>query len=335
MLLSVAGAGVLVTRADELAGRVRNLIAGGRYDLAREILDDWTARGESLDADERWLRAELETDPDEFDRRLHELLREVKPADPRYAEWSTARAIEHFAQGRYQTAADLLSARSETSLLADPQAALFLGMAQQALGQVNEAEATYARIPSDHPAHAAALALRADLAARSGRWRAASDLARKVVDDPDYGAQARLILAQAARVEGQDAEARDWLTRLRRDFPQAVESSWGQATPTPTERELPTGFREVDAPDPRRDYALQLGAFQDRSLALRFVQELLATPGLGLEKLRVEVDRTESPPWYRVVAGNYITRSQAQRAADELTQKNRPTLILGPERAPR
>jgi tetratricopeptide (TPR) repeat protein len=333
-LLAVTTVGVIATRASDLSDRLNDLMDKGHYGLAQDILEDRLTRGEALDHETRWLRASLETNPDEFDRQLHELLQATSSGDPRAPGWTTARAVEHFAQGRYQTAADLLSAQDESSLLGEAQAPLYLGMALQALGQSTEAELAFARIPEDHPAHTAAITLRSELALRAGNWRGARQLAMSVSDDEDYGAQARLVLAQVARAEGAESEAADWIQRIRRDFPRAVEGSWGRA-PENVSTPTPTGFHEIDAPDPRRGYALQLGAFRDRSLALRFSRDLVRRFGGRLENLRVEVDRSESPPWYRVVAGSYVTRPQAQRAARDLGEENLAAIVLGPERGQR
>ncbi len=326
----LATAGALVTRAGDLTEQIERLMRGGHYDLAREIYEDRVARGEALDQEARWLGAQLSADPEEFDRRVHDLLQRGGTEDPRRRTWITARAIEHFAQGRYQTAVDLLQGVDEAQLFDDPRAPLFLGMALQALGQNREADLVFARVSELHPAHAAAVVLRAELAARKGDTRSARGLAGAVADDPDYGAQARLILAQVALAEGRKDEASDWMQRIRRDFPEAVEGSWTVTADQPPPERV-EGFEQRDAPDPRRDYALQLGAFRDRSLALRYARRLMGR----VEGLRIEVDRRESPPWYRVVCGSFVTRVQAQREAARLAEEQISALVLGPGRGNR
>lgn len=334
VLVLVGVAGVWSPWAEDLGQRIDNLWRKGRYELARQILEDWRDRGEVLSADLEWQRARLQTDPDRFDALAHGLIQNASASDPRRVRWTTARAKEHFAQGRYQTAADLLDALGPEARLSDPDASLFLAMAWEALGQAERSRTVFQEIPRDHPASLAASSQRAALALRAGEVEEATRLARRLLEENEtrYGAQARLFLALAAERRGDTEAAARWRRELREKHPSSVESTWQQPTGSlPAREEPPAPFREVEAPDPRRSFALQLGAFRDRSLALRFARRSVGV----LDDLRVEVDRSEEPPWYRVVGGEYTTRSAAQRERQRLEAEGISSLILGLERGPR
>ena len=330
----ILAAGLVVVSAlwagaqDDLGDRLRRLIAAGEYDLARDLADDREAQGPALDDDERWLRAQLETDPDRFDRLALELS-EAGTLDTRAVTLS--RAKEQFARGRYQTAAELLRPLTGPG---EPQqdgdVLLWLGMAEQAAGQPGAATRALSAIRESMGQYGMARALLADLALRAGRLEEAREEAETALEATSQaGALALSVLERAARQGGDDEAAAGWAERLRNEFPDSAEAGWSQ----------PAGATTTDAPEAptqdvtegREGFALQFGAFRDRSLALRLSERVDG----AIDDVRVELDRSDGEPMYRVVGGRFLTRAQAEARQRALQGDGWQVLVLTPARGGR
>lgn len=312
----------------DLADRVARLFEEGRFDLARDLIDDHERNGQTLDPEVRWWRARVERDADRFDRLAVEVAN-TDPSADRRIEATLARAREQFARGRYRTAAELLSPLAQApDTASDGRVLLWLGMAEQASGQVGLALTSLRAVPDDDANFGMAQALLADLALRAGRLEAADAHARRAMAaDQGVAAIAWSVLGRSAAARGDEEGVENARERLRRDFPGAAETQWvtgGASDPGAAE---PAAVAEVIDAE-RRSFALQLGAFRDRSLALRMIE----TSAGVLDDLRIEVDRSQDAPLYRVVGGNFVTRSQAEAAQGQLAGRGVQTLVLAPTR---
>lgn len=330
VFLLVCMASIAVFAQDDLAQRITKLIQEGRYDLARDLIDDHERNGQVLDDEVKWLRARLERDPDRFDRRAVEVANQ-DPSAQRRIEATLARAREQFARGRYRTAAELLAPLAQApDTASDGRVLLWLGMAEQASGQVGVALNNLRAIGQNDPNYGMAQALLADLALRAGRLEAADEHARKAMAaDETMGAIAWSVLGRSGAARGDEEAVENARERLRRDFPGAAETQWVDSGSNDAAAAVdePAAVAEVIDAE-RRNFGLQFGAFRDRSLALRMLEDISGT----LEELRIEVDRSQESPLYRVVGGSFVTRAQAEAAQTRLAGRGVQTLVLAPTR---
>ena len=327
--LVVVGGAVLATAQTDLEQRVRELIGLGRYDLARDMIDDRERRGEELSVATQWMRAQLETDPDRFDRMALDLVTD-DPAGPLAFQVTLGRAREQFARGRYQTAAELLQPWVDMDPRTAPaEALLWLGMAEQAAGQPGAAVRALRAIGEDSAEYGMARALLADLALRGGRLDEANEEARRAMRaDEAVGSLALSVLERAARTAG-DVEAADgFAARLREEFPESAEASWLSQPPVTEAEDLPPIGTEHDFEEGRDAFALQFGAFRDRSLALRLADRV----DRATDEVRIEIERDDDTVLYRVVGGRYLTRAQAEAAQSRLQGDGWTTMVLAPSR---
>jgi tetratricopeptide (TPR) repeat protein len=312
----------------DLVERIERIFREGRYDLARDLLDDHERNGQPMTEELIWWRARLERDPDRFDRLALDVSNR-HPDAARRIEATLARAREHFARGRYRMAVELLDPLAQApDTGGDGRVLLWLAMAEQASGQAGAALRNLRAIEESDPSHAMAQALLADLALRGGRLEAADEHARLALSaGDDVAAIALSVLARSAVARGDERAAREAQQRLRERAPSSAELQWvvgdGEAR-DPVES--PPVAEVVDGE--RRTFALQLGAFRDRSLALRMVQSQREL----LDEVRIEVDRSQEAPLYRVVGGAYLTRAQAEAAQAELAARGMQVLVLAPTR---
>ena len=320
---------VALAIGDDLRARVARLLGEGHPDLALAILEDEEGRGRALGDDMGWLRARLVPDGDRFDR-LAAQLSGGRPADDPFAqEVLLARAREQFARGRYLSALENLRALPADAIRRWPEIVLFRAMAAQAVGEVRGARLDLEAITEDAPTFAQAQALLADLRLRAREPEAALRHASRALDEGGefVGAQALYVRAVAYGQLGRDEDAEDARRDLLRRFPRSVEATWlrqeAATEPLPVRG---AELAEAEAPPRRDEFALQLGAFHDRSLALRHAHRLRDS----VEDLRIERDVQTSPPWYRVVGGHYRSRSEADRAQAKLRESGIDSVVLSP-----
>ena len=334
LMILVLGSGVWsVSAQGDLAERVERLFREGRYDLARDLIDDHERQGQALGSEVQWWRARLETEPDRYDRRMLELANRATTS-AQLVEATLGRAREHFARGRYRTAAELLSPLAEDPRSGDDgRVRLWLGMAEQASGQVGRGMRHLRAVDPDDPVYGTAQALLADLALRAGRLEAADEHARAALAaDSDVGPVALVVLGRAAEARGDVELAEEFASRLRREHPASTEAAWRPGLDREESDEQSDGTPTSDVLDAeRRSFALQFGAFRDRSLALRLLDRVAGE----VDQLRIEVDRTEDTPLYRVVGGSFVTRAQAEAAQGRLRGRGLETLVLAPARGGR
>jgi cell division septation protein DedD len=333
-LLLLAGMVVLFSSpafTEGLAARVRRLHGATEYGLARALIEDEENRGARLTEELRWLKALLGTDADRFDRQAAQLMGGKSAEDSLAQAIVLARSQEQFAQGQYLSALENLRALPPGASVRFPTIPVFRAMAAQAVGEIRAARQELEALPRRHPEYASAQVLLSDLSLRARDGRAALDHADNALDRKDrrWKPQALHAKAEALDLLGQSDDADDLRQELRREYPKSVEASIRRSTARATTAAAQpdeSAVAEEEAPPRRSDFALQLGAFHDRSLALRRAQQLLGT----IEELRVERDHSSSPSWYRVVGGRYPTRSRVEGSQRELEKAGIESVVLGP-----
>ena len=325
--LALGSGATVVLAQDSLVDRLESLWRTGRYAEARDLAGTATPGGPRI----AWWQARLAPDPTRFQELALAVVQDGSaPADLR-RQATLARAREHFAAGRYQSAEGLLRPLAESRDPLDPEALLWRGMSLGASGEARAATRSFEAIPKSAPEYAVAQALLADLNLRAQRPRRAREHAEAALEaDPAVGAMALGVLEQLARAEGDADRSRDLTTRLARDYPRSVELTWARAAAGGAAEEAPEEEAVVaeEVTGPRRTFALQYGAFHDRALALRRMRQLQAE----ISELRLEVDREQTPALYRVVAGSFGTRAQAERARDALLARGVEAFVLAPGR---
>jgi cell division protein FtsN len=308
-------------------GRVADLFRETRYEQAADLLDSSAAQGPQAN----WWRARLATDPARFQELALGVAQDGAIGQQLARDVTVARAREHFAAGRYQSAEGLLRPLAESREPVDAAARLWWGMSLQASGEARAATRALESVPEKAAEYAFAQALLADLNLRAQRPRRAREHAEASLSaGKEAGAIALGVLEQLARAEGDPDRSAAVRGRLADDYPRSVELTWARAAipavdVTGADADV---VQAVEADGPRRSFALQYGAFRDRALALRRIRQLED----AVSDLRLEVDREESPPLYRVVGGSFGTRAQAERARDHLATRGIDAFILAPER---
>jgi tetratricopeptide (TPR) repeat protein len=329
LLLILAAATLAV--GEDLYERVETLRREGRYELASGLLEDHLERGTPLDRSLSWLRAQLTADPDRFDRITAGLVQGHSAEDSLAQRVLLARAREAFAGGRYLTALEALEALPSSAWQRYPATPLFAGMAAAAAGSPRKARETLLLVPPSSPHYAEARTLLAQLSLRAGEVQEALRHAETALGtgDPDPAAQALYVRAEALEQSGDQERAQRTREEILRRWGKTAEAAWlredGMLAARATATEAP-GIDEVEAPGRRNHFAVQLGAFHDRGLALRLAQSLRGRS----QDLRIERDGSSSPPWYRVVVGRYPTRNAAEEALADLGAEGYRGVLLAP-----
>lgn len=331
VLLALLLVGVVVIglpRAEDLVLQLRRALANGDYATGLARARAASAAG-PVPAEARWLHARLEDDPARFEALAQQL--ETDPSAPRplAARARYARSREEFAQGRYRSAWQGFSGIEGGAREAFGELPLFEAMAAQASGDVAAARRILRDIPAGHPSHAAAAALLAELALRAGRAGEALEHADRALQAgaAEVGPMALRSRALALEALGRQAEADAASAGLLRRFPNSAEAALVRGRERVVAAAPTASIREAEPPARRQDWALQLGAFRDRSLALRHAARLEAR---GLPGLRIEVAEDEQGAWYRVLAGSFASRGEADEARGRLRADGVEASLVGP-----
>lgn len=322
--------------SEALGMRVERLRRATQYDLALGHLEDAERRGDALSPTLRWALARLTPDADRFDRLAASL------AGGRSAEDSLAQAIvyararEQFARGQYLSSLENLRSLPPSASQRFSELPLFRAMAAQATGEIRSAREELARIERRDPQYGMAQLLLADLQLRSRDGDGALAHAEAVLrsDREELEPQAMHAKSQALRVLGRVEDAEEVQRDLRRRHPHSVEASWAAESTPAASKSIdpdPKLVSENETPPQRTDFSLQLGAFHDRSLALRHAQRMIGK----IEQLRVERDLEATPPLYRVIGESFSTRTRAEERQVALRGEGIDSVILAPGRGER
>jgi hypothetical protein len=321
VLAAAALAGLGVTAARSGAADALDHFRAGRFAEARAALDQ--PAGDTDAGSTLLLKAYLARRPDVALTALEGAAASLGLTAPSGAAALIDAAAIRFAQGRHREVLDLLGPLLGSGGAPAPGRALVLaGLSRRALGDPVGAAAMLATVQPGDPGFTAARAALGDLAladkdpakamryyenagneARTGagRWRAlrldgrqdAAEQVRRRLAEQDAGGLALLEIGRTLQAEEDDAAAR---------------GAQDPATARP-----PT----TTAPSPERAgrYALQLGAFSDRGLALDLVRRY----GRQVPDLRIDTERDDRGQFlYKVRSGSYVNPALARDAADEL-----------------
>jgi tetratricopeptide (TPR) repeat protein len=312
-----------------LRPRVERMLRAGQLDLALSTLEDHVHRGGRLEPDLRALRVRLQSEGDHFDRLANELTSGRPKDDPATQAMLFEMAREQFARGQYVGALERIRALPPDAAERLPQLPIFSAMAAQAVGELRAARQELEAISSRHPEYAMSRILLADLLLRLREAPLALEQAEAAwkADAEGVGAQALYLQGAALTQLGRHDEARKTHEELSRRFPHSAEAARAPEAPAAVsqaagEVEIP----ESPSPERRVHFALQLGAFRDRSLALRLGERLRGQ----VEELHIEHDMSANPPWYRVVAGSFATRAAAEAELKKLRQRDIESILLAP-----
>lgn len=319
LLVSVPTVAALDTVAD--------LFRDARYEEARQALGQ---AGDSFRAGEEVLwRSRLTTDPAEALVILGEGLSDERlPASVRIRMTLDSADIE-FGLGNYQSSLKILSPLLDGDLGQLPGAVyLRAGLSLRALGSLQRAREMLASVKPMDPDFFLARYYLGDIALEQKDaglalryFEAAADGGSSAIHPRVAGGQWRALLA-----ENRDLEAEDLAETLSQDYPGSLATLEIQRQRREQEEELaamtPAGSTEpvVKNQEPDRGrYALQLGAFSDRSLALDFLRRYKSQlPDLRIDEVR---DR-RGQFLYKVRTGSFVNpalaRSEADRLAGEL-----------------
>lgn len=305
---------------------VSQFFVAGRYEEARQALDQGN---EGFRAGEATMwAAQLATKPTEALVLLREGLEDKRISPDGRIRLALEIANIEFGRGQYQS-----SFKALRPLLNDDQGqlpgAVYLraGLSLRALGNPREAREMLASVKPQDPAFLLARFFLGDIALEMND----APLALRYFESAAVqapGGEARVAGGQwrAYRVEGRDQEAADLevflaenepgclalleITRLRRMQQEELEAMGRdpQQEGTGSESQAPSGR-----------YALQLGAFSDRGLALEFLRRYKdQVPGLLIEEVRDQRGQF----LYKVRAGSFVNpaqaKTEARRLADQL-----------------
>jgi hypothetical protein len=306
---------------------IADLFSTGRYEEARQSLEQG---GEGLRVGEEALwRAQLSADPGEALVILREGLsdRRVPP------EVRTRMALEsaniEFGLGRYQSSFKALTAVLEENQVQLPgEVYLRAGLSLRALGHLQKAREMLASVRPQDPSFLLARYYLGDIALEQKepdlalRYFEAAAGNRQSSPHPRVAAgQWKALLAQERGAEALALEenlqrehpgslAMLEIQRLMREQKEEVEALSLSELPDQTSQEK----------EPARGrFALQLGAFSDRSLALEFLRRYQdQLPDLRIDEVR----DARGQFLYKVRTGSFVNpalaRSEAKRLADQL-----------------
>ncbi len=205
-------------------------------------------------------------------------------------------------------------------------------MAEAAAGNARKARERLLLVEARSPSYPMAQVLLADLGLRSGDVKGALRYAEAALatGDKDVAPQALYARAVALSQSGDGQRAAETRSEILRRYPRTAEASWvrdeGIKAVRDSSSTQETKVSEVEAPVRRTSFSLQMGAFHDRSLALK----LALTLESQVDELRIERSVESSPPWYRVIVGRFATRSAAESVQDKLKSQGWQAVILPP-----
>ncbi len=300
---------------------------GARYGEARQALDQ-AAEGFRAGEETLW-RVRLTTEPAEALVMLREGLADKRLPTPVRIRMTLESANIEFGRGNYQSSLKILTPllnEAEGSLPGDIY--LRAGLALRALGQLQRAREMLASVKPQDQAFLLARYYLGDIALEQKDSGLALRYFESAVGDHGSGPHPRVAGGQwrAFLAEDRQQEAADLEQALGRNDPGCLAMLEIQRLRREQQEELaamaqPDSFSlNPDDDDPSRGrYALQLGAFSDRSLALEFLRRYRKQ----LPDLRIDEVRDERGQFlYKLRSGSFVNpalaRTEAKRLAKQL-----------------
>lgn len=306
---------------------VTELFQAARYGEARNALEEGN---EGLRAGEATLwQARFADDPDKALVILREGLQDKRLPDEVRIRLTLESADIEYGLGRYQSCLKALSPLlAEDQAVVPGEAFLKAGLSCRALGSLQQAREMLASVKPGDPAFLAARYYLGDIALEQNDPALALRYFDAAVREAGSGSGHRVAGGKwrALMGEGRDEEALELESSLAREAPGSLAMLEIQRIRRARQEEM--SALETDDSEPPEDeeirasrgrYALQIGAFSDRRLALEFVRRYVdQLPDLRIDEIRD--DRGQF--LYKVRTGSFVNpalaRTEAQRLARQL-----------------
>lgn len=322
-------AGTCFASAAGLRG-IRRQIARLDYGGARAALEEELPRLRGRDLQEGTLLfASLQTDLSDTKRLLASVVRSGEPREALAARLELARIA--YALGDYEeTVSLLLGVGAEGRGSQRFEAAYFRGMARKQRGEVEQARADLESIDRGEYLYWSYIAL-AELDMQSGRFEEAVRRLETVAGSRS-SPMAGFRLGECYEILGERDKAVAAYRTLAAGFPESPEapkarekismlgSSGSRGRQGKREEggeEGKSSPREAPRPQDTQRYTLQFGAFSDEENARALVAGLAG----AIEGIHIETTRTGGTTWYRVRAGIYVSREEAEEAAVRIMEQ--------------
>ena len=231
-----------------------------------------------------------------------------------------------YATGEYHQTIRLLEGiRAEGRGGAKYEAVYFRGLARKQLGDLDGARRDFERIDRGDYLHWSYITL-AEIDIRSGRISDAIDRYETIAaghSSPIAGFR----LGECYELTGEREKALQTYRNVLRNFPaspeapkarekvQMIDSALKRTRPETSRKGGEEGETHsagtASQADGSPEYTLQFGAFSERGNAHAFISDL----GSMIDDLHIEVAESGGRLWYRVRAGRYDTREEAEEAA--------------------
>ena len=238
----------------------------------------------------------------------------------------------NYATGEYhQTITLLKGIRAEGRGGAKYEAVYFRGLARKQLGDLDSARRDFERIDRGDYLHWSYIAL-AEIDIRSGRISEAIDRYETIAaghSSPIAGFR----LGECYEMTGEREKALQTYRNVLRNFPGSPEAPKARekvkmidsALKRPRPGRSGEGGEEGETHFPGTSsqadgspgYTLQFGAFSERGNAHAFISDL----GSMIDDLHIEVAESGGRLWYRVRAGRFDTREEAEEAALKVMER--------------
>ncbi len=310
---------------------IRGMISRKEYRKAEENLREEIPgmRGRNL-SQAKLILAELRTDQHGATTILEDVIRSGDNREALKARVELAKI--HYSIGEYHEAVRILEGiRAEGRGGSRYEAVYFRGLARKQLGDLNGAKRDFASIDRGDYLHWSYIAL-AELDIRSGRINDAVERYETIAaghSSPIAGFR----LGECYELTGEREKALQTYTNVARNFPGSpeapkarekvlmIDSALKRTGPESKaeggeERETPsTGTASQVSGSPV--YTLQFGAFIEKNNAHAFISDLNSM----IDDLHIEVAESGGGLWYRVRAGRYSSREEAEEAALKVMER--------------
>jgi tetratricopeptide (TPR) repeat protein len=276
-------------------------------------------RGKTRDQ-AKLLLADLETDAGRATSTLEEVINTGEESEAIKARVELAKI--HYSTGQYHQAIRLLEGiRAEGRGGDKYEAVYFRGLSRKQLGDLDGARRDFESIDRGNYLHWGYIAL-ADIDIRSGRISEAVDRYETIA--AGYSSPiAGFRLGECYEMSGEREKALQTYRNVARNFPGSPEASKAREKVLMIDSALQPSGPESKAEGgeegeiPSAGYTLQFGAFSEKENAHAFISDLNSM----IDDLHIEVAESGGGLWYRVRAGKYATREEAEEAALKVMER--------------
>ncbi|MBN1885650.1 MAG: SPOR domain-containing protein [Candidatus Krumholzibacteriota bacterium] len=308
--------------ADASVRRIRQLVAGKRYEQARmELLDEIGGLGGNSRSEGLLLLADLETDPARTIALYERVIEEGRPREALRARVAIGKI--RYASGEYREAARILSELPAGGNGGDRlEGVYFRALCWKRLGDLSRARRDLETIDRGPFLYWSYLT-RAEIDMLEGRIADAVERYETVASSRSYPF-AGFRLGECYEILGEREKALDVYNTILTQFPRSLEApkarekiqmigyagSGGERAGR-REKTTTNAFSDGSEDLPGVGFTIQLGAFSEQENAERFAAELRDL----IDGLRIERIERGGRTWHRIRVGRYGTREEAEAAA--------------------